>query len=254
MKSKVNLFLSLVSMTIGLAVEMKAGLAQEPVPPGAETAAPAEATIAGSVCPRYIWMFNGTYYSYYSQKSPSCFPVNYDSTSASLATWTSCLTGGPGCIATRQARGDDGAAVDATDPGIKGYGAGQPVGKGDKRGRLVRLPGSRPWTAQATKLAVSHVDDFEVNFKLPDGTLVQAQVMVIKAKIAGSTDKEELLGRGNEILRFNNPRPPTAGTVGEVTPIAGRPHAFELEYTPKEGGTPVTIEIITHYSTLGHGL
>ncbi len=85
------------------------------------------------------------------------------------------------------------------------------------------------------------------------GQARQAQVMVIKARVTETGEVTGLFGRGNEIHRFPHPRAPEEGTVGAVTPISGRPHAFEFEYTPSNGEPPFMIEIITHHSTPGHG-
>ena len=215
-----------------------------------------EASIVSEVCPRYRYMNWGSYYSYYAQRVSDCGAVTFNSTSPSLSSSGNCGTGGAGCYPAKMMNG---LRVDrADDPGLLGYGNGEPIGgEGRKRGRLGRGPNNKPWPGQSDKLKVTHFDDFEINFMAPDGTTtLQAQVMVVEAEIIGAPETKAKLGRALEITRFMNPRNPVNGSVSIVSPISGRPYAYEFIYTPTTGSNldPVTIEIITHHLTLGHTL
>lgn len=259
MNTRMMFFLSLL-MTGLLGDTANRVLAQDDQVAAAKASADPGATdLAGTVCPRYIWMNHGSYYSYYSQRANDCGAVNFDSTSNSLSTSGDC-NNGTGCYPTLVAKDERGERVNrANDPGVNGYGHGLPAGgEGRKRYVLTRGPNNRPWPTlppNSSALTVQHVDDFEIDFLSPDGTTtLQAQVMVVKAKITGSSDPMALIGRANEI----HPRPApffqtlTAGSVvGPVTPIPGRPHAFTFDYTPSAGGPAVPIEIITHHTAPG---
>ena len=255
-----NIMFSLSLLMTGLLGDTaNSVLAQDEKAPAAEASAdPAATALAGTVCPRYVWMNHGSYYSYYSQKVSDCAPVNFDSTSDSLSTAGDCVTGGgTTCYQTLVRKNERGERVDrADDPGVNGYGHGLPAGgKGKKR-----YVHPHPWPV-LPGLELQHVDDFEINFLSADGkTTLQAQVMVVEAKVAGSSDpitsKMALIARAIEI----HPRPdvffepPTAGTVGDVSAIPGRPHAFTFNYTRSADGTILPIEIITHHATLDHAI
>ena len=254
MKIKVSSFVSLAVMISCLTNTTVQGFCQDAAAPVAESSPAATDNLAGAVCPRFIWMANGGVYSYYAQTSPACLPVNFNSTSSTLSTLTPCQTGGAGCITTLTRNGMLDAAFSDVDPGMKGYGADLAGENGRKSGRLIPTNGKRPWLFESGQRKVRPVDDCDLDFKLPDGTPVQAQIFVVIAEDAGVPYLPAMLGRGNEIQRFNNPRAPHDGKAGEVKPIDGRPHAFEFEYTPNQDGAPsVKIEIITHHSTPGHG-
>lgn len=263
MKTRMMFVLWLL-MTGLLASTVNRVLAQEEKAPDEAAADHATLALTARVCPRYIWMNHGTYYSYYSQRVNDCSSVNFDSTSNSLTTTGNC-NNGEGCYPTFIGKHERDQRLDqADDPGISGYGHGHPPGgSGRKKYVLQRGPIHRPWPGQASALAVRHIDDFEIDFDIesPAGkTPVQAQVMVVNARIPASSDpiasKMAMIGRANEI----HPRPapfhesPTAGTVGAVTPIPGRPHAFTFDYTPIGGGAVLKIEIITHHETPGHAM
>ncbi len=224
--------------------------------PAGPAASQKEATaLSSEVCPRYRWMNWGSYFSYYAQDVSACNTVNFNSTASNLPSSGNCTSGGAGCYPTFTKTG---LLISRTDdPGMNGYGHGVAGPEGRKRGRLLRGPNNRPWPGQSTRLDVTHFDDFEIEFLSPDGgTVLQAQVMIIDARIEGSPEPKEKLGRALEILPFSNPRPPVNGSVGDVEPVSGRPHAYMFTYTPMptngSAPVPVDIEIITHHQTPGH--
>ncbi len=184
----------------------------------------------GNVCPHYIWMDWGSYYSYYASMQTTCFPTNYDSTNGSLA-GANCMSGS-GCQPTY-------FAMRVNDPGNGGY-------QGSKQTELV------DWPEPPSGVTIDEVDDFVIKYKIPGPNVAVYARIFIGVATHTESGRRGVVVRGTEVVATDdNVRPghdysrmhPNDSPVKRVP---GRDHAFVYEYGN------LRIEVITNHASPGH--
>lgn len=202
------------------------------------------------ICPQYVWMDWGNYCSYYAQVHTFCDPVNLDHENCSLPIGDCGDPQATNCVGVRLELLERGSPLVGGKLGSTGY----PGGKATKRAEGAPLPGGSP------HVAVTKIDSFIIKFRVRGNDAAYAQIFIAKvAPKPPSQSPPAVLARGLEIgtdglfvneIRHDYTTTPPGGThvhKQPPVPVQGQGRQFLYQYGP------LTIPIILHRDTPGHG-